>query len=154
MSLINCPECGNDEVSDRASECPNCGFPILSHLSKERLGRRLANLEQRSQEWEEEEETRVADCVSNARTLRKVIGKTNCGRCNGSGSVQGLSERITCSSCYGRGATLVQDEDGRQHKMENCEVAVFLSGCYPYPISRGNWKRENPFTETIEKLSS
>lgn len=27
MSLINCPECGK-EISDRASNCPNCGCPI------------------------------------------------------------------------------------------------------------------------------
>lgn len=27
MSLINCPECGN-EVSDKATACPHCGNPI------------------------------------------------------------------------------------------------------------------------------
>lgn len=27
MSLINCPECGK-EISDKATFCPNCGFPI------------------------------------------------------------------------------------------------------------------------------
>ena len=27
MALIKCKECGH-EVSDRASECPNCGCPI------------------------------------------------------------------------------------------------------------------------------
>lgn len=27
MALINCPECGK-EVSDKASSCPNCGYPI------------------------------------------------------------------------------------------------------------------------------
>lgn len=27
MALIKCPEC-NKEVSDRASQCPNCGYPI------------------------------------------------------------------------------------------------------------------------------
>lgn len=27
MALINCPECGN-QVSDRAHQCPNCGYPI------------------------------------------------------------------------------------------------------------------------------
>ena len=29
MSLINCPEC-NNEVSDFAPTCPNCGVPIAS----------------------------------------------------------------------------------------------------------------------------
>lgn len=27
MALISCPECGN-QVSDRAHQCPNCGYPI------------------------------------------------------------------------------------------------------------------------------
>ncbi len=29
MALIKCPECGH-EVSDKASSCPNCGYPIRS----------------------------------------------------------------------------------------------------------------------------
>lgn len=27
MSMINCPECGK-EISDRAKNCPNCGYPL------------------------------------------------------------------------------------------------------------------------------
>lgn len=27
MALIKCPEC-NKEISDKAMDCPNCGFPI------------------------------------------------------------------------------------------------------------------------------
>ena len=27
MALIKCPECGK-EISDKASNCPNCGCPI------------------------------------------------------------------------------------------------------------------------------
>lgn len=27
MAIINCPEC-NTEISDKASSCPNCGYPI------------------------------------------------------------------------------------------------------------------------------
>ena len=27
MALIKCPECGK-EISDKASACPNCGYPI------------------------------------------------------------------------------------------------------------------------------
>lgn len=27
MALIQCPECGK-EISDRAGNCPNCGYPI------------------------------------------------------------------------------------------------------------------------------
>ena len=27
MALIKCPECGK-EISDKATACPNCGYPI------------------------------------------------------------------------------------------------------------------------------
>lgn len=27
MALIKCPECGK-EISDKASNCPSCGYPI------------------------------------------------------------------------------------------------------------------------------
>lgn len=29
MALINCPECGK-EISDRATSCPNCGYPMVA----------------------------------------------------------------------------------------------------------------------------
>lgn len=29
MSLIKCPECGK-EISDKATICPNCGYPITN----------------------------------------------------------------------------------------------------------------------------
>lgn len=35
MALINCPEC-NKQVSDKASSCPNCGYPISKCLSEEK----------------------------------------------------------------------------------------------------------------------
>lgn len=28
MAIINCPEC-NKEISNKAQNCPNCGFPVL-----------------------------------------------------------------------------------------------------------------------------
>lgn len=31
MALIKCPECGR-EVSDKASACPNCGYPISKSI--------------------------------------------------------------------------------------------------------------------------
>ena len=27
MAIIKCPECGK-EISDKATSCPNCGFPL------------------------------------------------------------------------------------------------------------------------------
>ena len=29
MALIECPECGK-KISDKATTCPNCGFPITT----------------------------------------------------------------------------------------------------------------------------
>ena len=31
MSLIKCPECGRENVSDTATACPNCGFNISNY---------------------------------------------------------------------------------------------------------------------------
>lgn len=28
MAIIKCPECGK-EISDKATSCPNCGFPLI-----------------------------------------------------------------------------------------------------------------------------
>jgi hypothetical protein len=36
MAIINCPEC-NKEISDRASACPNCAFPIGNSTQPEVL---------------------------------------------------------------------------------------------------------------------
>lgn len=33
MALVNCPEC-NKEISDKASSCPNCGFPLEKEVNK------------------------------------------------------------------------------------------------------------------------
>jgi len=35
MALIHCPEC-DKEVSDKASSCPNCGFPLETRGGEER----------------------------------------------------------------------------------------------------------------------
>ena len=29
MALINCPECGKKDVSDKAAKCPECGYPLI-----------------------------------------------------------------------------------------------------------------------------
>ena len=36
MSLIKCPECGK-EVSDHAESCPNCGFSLKPHKTKNNI---------------------------------------------------------------------------------------------------------------------
>lgn len=37
MSLIKCPECGKENVSDSAVSCPECGYAIKEHFDKIRL---------------------------------------------------------------------------------------------------------------------
>ena len=35
MSLIKCPECGRENVSDTAAACPNCGFNISNYIQSQ-----------------------------------------------------------------------------------------------------------------------
>lgn len=41
MALINCPECGKENVSDSAESCPNCGYNIKRYYDKEKLQEQL-----------------------------------------------------------------------------------------------------------------
>lgn len=36
MSLIKCPECGQD-VSDKAENCIHCGYPIKQYLESNKI---------------------------------------------------------------------------------------------------------------------
>lgn len=42
MALVSCPECGK-QVSDRASTCPNCAFP-LKGFDKLKINTQISNL--------------------------------------------------------------------------------------------------------------
>ena len=35
MSLIKCPECGREGISDGAEACPDCGYGIRAHFERE-----------------------------------------------------------------------------------------------------------------------
>ena len=35
MALKNCPEC-DKEVSDKAKNCPNCGYPLIENETNEK----------------------------------------------------------------------------------------------------------------------
>lgn len=44
MSLINCPECGKENVSDSAIACPSCGYSLKAHfeeIKQEELSKHL-----------------------------------------------------------------------------------------------------------------
>ncbi len=53
MSLIKCPECGRENVSDTAESCPDCGFGIKKYIDekkyKEELERKRIEEEERKQ---------------------------------------------------------------------------------------------------------
>ncbi len=38
MALIKCPECGK-EISDQASKCPSCGYPVKGGRGMNKLSK-------------------------------------------------------------------------------------------------------------------
>lgn len=40
MAIIKCPECGK-EISDKATSCPNCGFPLIKGQPKKEKTKRI-----------------------------------------------------------------------------------------------------------------
>lgn len=51
MALINCPECGK-EISDRAGECPHCGYPLSeSDRSNESVRRNNSDYLQKARKY-------------------------------------------------------------------------------------------------------
>lgn len=46
MALINCPECGKQNISDTALACPHCGFAVREHTeSKQREQQKDSHLD-------------------------------------------------------------------------------------------------------------
>ena len=64
--LLPCPECGK-QISDRASACPGCGFPIAEHLATER----------------------EAKAVEEDRSTREQVGEVDCPLCEARGFITG-----------------------------------------------------------------
>ena len=58
MALINCPECGRENVSDSAEACPNCGFGIKEYIEEKRY---QEELERKQLEEEEKKKTEVIE---------------------------------------------------------------------------------------------
>ena len=50
MSLIHCSEC-NQEVSDKAETCPNCGAPIAAARETEKAGTQLKTVQETSKKF-------------------------------------------------------------------------------------------------------
>ena len=63
MALIKCPECGRENVSDKAEMCPDCGYGIKAHFEMIEVEKEQRRLEQakklendmRYQQMQEEE---------------------------------------------------------------------------------------------------
>lgn len=53
MALVNCPECGKENVNDQAEMCPNCGFGIKAYFDK------IRQEEQRQIELDKERQNRL-----------------------------------------------------------------------------------------------
>lgn len=47
MSLIKCPECGKEKVSDSAESCPECGYGIKAHFDKIKREETAKRIQQR-----------------------------------------------------------------------------------------------------------
>lgn len=56
MALVNCPECGKQNVSDTAVSCPDCGFAIKDYYEKIRFEEKCLQEEQAEQKKREAEE--------------------------------------------------------------------------------------------------
>lgn len=72
MALIQCPECGRENVSDTADACPNCGYGIKAHFIKQRE-------EEKQKKIEEEERKRKIERerlkLERAKILKKKANK-------------------------------------------------------------------------------
>lgn len=78
MSLIKCPECGK-EISDKASVCIGCGFPIKEHFAKNEEERANAENEKEIEEEREREIKEKYWCRSCYR--QNEVGEEYCAYC-------------------------------------------------------------------------
>ena len=70
MALVNCPECGRENVSDSAERCPGCGFGLKSyyvgikererkHILEQKKAEELFKARQREAQMKKEKEEQV-----------------------------------------------------------------------------------------------
>lgn len=62
MALIKCPECGRENVSETAQQCPNCGFGINDYFIEQKnkqIAERKAEQDRLQAKLQEEKKTEV-----------------------------------------------------------------------------------------------
>lgn len=70
MSLIKCPECGKENVSDSAVSCPECGFAIKSYYAKKTTQEQEEQQKKQLEEKAKEESEKLKDELN--RKIRAV----------------------------------------------------------------------------------
>jgi hypothetical protein len=69
MALINCPECGKENISSSATACPNCGFDIKGwqkKLDEERIAQEKVEKEQANLRFQAERENEERQRIINS----------------------------------------------------------------------------------------
>lgn len=56
MALVNCPECGRENISDTAEQCPECGYAVKKHYEREK---RLELIEEERKQLEERKQEEI-----------------------------------------------------------------------------------------------
>lgn len=75
MSLINCPECGKENVSDSAESCPNCGYNIKAHVTRENI--RINEEKRRKEQEEKQKELEEKNLQENKRKINSIYIERN-----------------------------------------------------------------------------
>ena len=73
MAIVNCPEC-NQEVSDKASTCPSCGYPLQQSLVKNSPNQALTQASKTRQEESTVLKQSVADPINDFQQRKSSGG--------------------------------------------------------------------------------
>lgn len=112
--LISCPECER-QVSDRASACPQCGFPIAEEVAKQA---QQARMEQ-------------------SRASRKQVGEVDCVVCEARGfrtfnfaDEQGVEKEgfAWCEVCEHSGRVILCEASDGYFAVMEAKLTNFLQG--------------------------
>ncbi|MCC7540816.1 MAG: zinc ribbon domain-containing protein [Deltaproteobacteria bacterium] len=110
--LVTCPECAQN-VSDRASSCPHCGYPIAEHL----------------------EQQRRTEATTRDRESRSLVGEVDCAACEATGFVMiddpeaRFGQSFSwCRICEHTGRVALCRSDRGYFAVARAELSGFLGG--------------------------